>query len=107
MALSSSATDLAHECGGRRIINEGAWAVGRNDLDALRLEHPMASLLHDHVAGEAAVYVHGRLSARDIAPVKDLLEALLDGRYTASAIAQRRAFAALVREVRETLRQIV
>jgi hypothetical protein len=48
---------LAHQVGRRRVLHEGARAVGRDDLDALTLQHPVTRLLHDQVAGEKRLAV--------------------------------------------------
>jgi hypothetical protein len=46
------AEDLANESRGRRVVDEGAGAVGGNDLDPALLQHAVAGFLHDQIAGE-------------------------------------------------------
>jgi hypothetical protein len=69
--LGYGAEDLSNEGRGRRVVYEGAGAIGGNDLDPPPLQHAMPGLLHDQVAGEAV----GRLDDDGANPVSgDALE---------------------------------
>src|SRR5258707_737359 len=54
LELGDDAEQLPDHLAGRRVVEERAGAVGRDQIDAARLEEPMAGFLHKDVAREAA-----------------------------------------------------